>query len=156
MPDACAHFARKVARENSSNDSVPSWFASSWSKILRASISCDGAALVDGAGFVDVSLCAPFVVGDEGGDVDDVGGMAVDGDMAGDGVDVAADVLAAGVDCASMAADALDDVGAAWSDVVAHAAPAIVMIAAAPAVATFISKEFIATLLSLGGGERRR
>jgi hypothetical protein len=101
-------------------------------------------ALVDGIGFADVSVWAPPGVDGEGGGVDEVGGTA------GDGVAAVAGVADDGVDCASVVG-ALDDVGAAGFDVVAHAAPAIVMIAAALAVATFPSREFIATLLSFEG-----
>ena len=53
-------------------------------------------------------------------------------------------VLDEGVDCASVVADAVDEAGDAASDVVAHATPATVMMAAAATVASFPGKEFIA------------
>jgi len=153
-PHASTHFARKVARENSSNDRVPSWFASSWSKILRASTSCDVVPLPDAAVFPDASLDVPPDA-DEDGDAPagaDGDALVVDGAVDGAGVAaVVADVSGDRVDCASFVADALDDVAAAGSDVVAHAAPASAMKAAAHAVASFPDEEFIAILLSLGG-----
>jgi hypothetical protein len=142
-PDAFAHFARKVARENSSKVSVPSWFVSSWSKILRASTSCDVVEPVDGVVPEDVSLEVDPVADVEAGGGVDVDGVAGDCDVAVDGVE--ADV-SDGVDWASVVPAALDGAGAAGSDGVAHATP-VIMIATAPAEATVLSKECIATLL---------
>lgn len=137
---------------------MPSWFASSWSKILRASTSCDVLALPGAAVFPGVSLDVPPAVDEDGDAADGAtgGGLIVDGavDGAVDWAGVAAvvvDVSGDGVDCASVVADAPDD-GAAWPEVVAHAAPASVMRAAAHAVANFPSNESIATLLSIQDG----
>jgi len=133
---------------------VPSWFASSWSKILRASTSCDVLALPGAAVFPGVSLDVPPAVDEDGDAADGAAGegVTVDGALDGAGVVVVVvDVSGDGVDCASVVADAPDD-GAAWPEVVAHAAPASVMRATAHAVANFPSNESIATLLSIQDG----
>jgi hypothetical protein len=133
------YFDSKVARENSSNESEPSWFRSSWSKILRA---WEPSALAPFA-----VVCGPDVALD--GIVEVEVGVVVDvsDDMPVDGVwgDVATPARAAlvlpgvpgvaatpAVPCGStgckvrvpaVACDA--DVSAVASDVVAHAAPAM-------------------------------
>jgi len=141
------HFARKVARENSSNVSMPSWFVSSWSKILCASASCD----VDVLPLVAVPLpdesfaIAPValvgaldggVVGVDGAAVEGipVDGAAVEGipvDVLDDGPAVFVAPVDDGVDCASVVPAFDADVA---SEVVAQAVPAIVMMPAAQAV----------------------
>ena len=156
------HFARKVARENSSNDSVPSWFASSWSKILRAWLSSAPLAPLADCVVPRVSLDVPFVplegVGDDEAGVDD--GLGVEDGLAVDeGVVVAVDVLDDGVDVAVAELEDVVDCGVASasvelrgiafeavvSAVVADAAPARVMIEAATAIPSFVCMEFIGT-----------
>jgi hypothetical protein len=107
---------------------------------------------LDAAVLPDASLDIPPVVDvdGDGGDVDGAldEGAAVDCDGVEDGVEVAPGALDDGVDCASVVAVADDS---AVPDGVAHATPAIIMMAAAPPVASFLGKEFIATLLSFEG-----
>jgi hypothetical protein len=131
---------------------VPSWFVSSWSKILRASTSCDVVPAPEAAVLPDASLDVAPVVDVDGdrGDVDGAvdEGAAVDCDGVEDGAEVAPGALDDDVDCASIVADADESL----ADGVAPAVPAVVVRAAAPAaIASFLSKEFIATLLSFEG-----
>jgi hypothetical protein len=126
------HLARKVARENSSNESVPSWFASNWSNIRRAWLSCAAFASLGADVFPDVSLDAPPMPAEGAG-------IADDGGVAGAGGGVAVGV----VDCASVEADGIDE--AEVSAVVAHAAPAMPMIETPIAVTSFLCTQFIGT-----------
>jgi hypothetical protein len=128
------HFDSNVARENSWNDSMPSRFMSSWSKI------CLACAFSPAGGVVAV---APAGALEAGG----VAGVEVVPDgVAGVG---AAAVLSAA--CAlpvpPVAADGVP--GAAV--VAAQAAPAMPKIAAATTVARFLAGEFIGTPHRWGG-----
>ena len=116
---------------------MPSWFVSSWSKILCASASCD----VDVLPLVAVPLpdesfaIAPVaLVGGLDGGVVGVDGAAVEGipvDVLDDGPAVFVVPVDDGVDCASVVPAFDADVA---SEVVAQAVPAIVMMPAAQAV----------------------
>ncbi|HEX6795991.1 MAG TPA: hypothetical protein VF304_19290 [Casimicrobiaceae bacterium] len=147
------HFARKVARENSSNVSMPSWFVSSWSKILRASASCDALAPLVAVALPDVPFdVAPVAVDVEfEGAAVGVDGVAAEGipvDVLGDDPAVVVAPVDDGVDCASIV-PLLDDADVA-SEVVAQAVPAIVMMAAAQAVKSCRCKVFMGWFLSDG------
>jgi hypothetical protein len=129
-----------VARENSSNDSDPSWLASSWSKIFRA---CVSSAVPAAAGApVDVASFDAPLVGDGVVAVDAGGVVAVAGDMA---FVVAGAVVAAAIDD-DVVLDGIarvSAVAAVVSDVVARAAPATPITDAASAITTVLWAEFI-------------
>jgi hypothetical protein len=127
-----------VARENSSNDSDPSWLASSWSKIFRA---CVSSAVPAAAGApVDVASFDAPLVGDGVVAVDAGGVVAVAGDMA---FVVAGAVLAADDDVVLDGIAGVSAVATVVSDVVAHAAPATPITDAASAITTVVWAEFI-------------
>jgi hypothetical protein len=156
------HFDSNVARENSWYDSTPSWFRSSWSKILRAWVPSGGADIVSldigpvvaEFGVVDVPLdelldsgvlgCAAAAVG-AAVVLPVVPGVAATPRVScgSNGCTVRVPEVAAGRD----EFDAVSDAGfaelAVMSDVVAHAAPAAVMIEAATAVTRCLAERFI-------------
>ncbi|HXU66460.1 MAG TPA: hypothetical protein VN707_03795 [Casimicrobiaceae bacterium] len=137
------HFARKVARENSSNVSMPSWFVSSWSKILRASASCDAFAPLVAVALLEVPFGIAPVAVDEG--AAGVAGAVVAGvDVLDDDPPVSVAPVDEGVDCASLV-PAFDDADVV-SEVVAQAVPAMVMMAAAHAVTSCRCKAFMGVL----------
>jgi hypothetical protein len=152
------HFARKVARENSSNVSMPSWFVSSWSKILCASASCDALAPLVAVGLPAVPFdVAPVAVDVGFGDAAVVDGAAVEGipvDVLDDDPAVAVASVDDGVDCASIG-PAFDDADVA-SEVVAQAVPAIVTMAAAQTVTSCRCKVFMSGSFRMDDGKRRR
>jgi hypothetical protein len=105
---------------------VPSWFVSSWSKILRASALCEVLAPVDGVA---------VEAGGAGGDAVVVDGAVVDVD----GLAAVVVALDGGAACASIVLPVADV--AVVSEVAAQAAPA--SIKAAAAVTSWLEKAFI-------------
>jgi hypothetical protein len=139
---------------------MPSWFVSSWSKILRASTSCDVLAPLVPFALADVPVVPVdgavdgVVAGGAAVDGIAVDGIAVDGAEPGDGVAVVGAPLDGDVACASVVSE-FDEVEVV-SEVVAHAAPAIVMMAAAAAVTSCRCKALMAVPFSMDDGTKRR
>jgi hypothetical protein len=137
------HFGRMVARENSSNVSVPSWFVSSSSKIFFASAFSDVPApvveaAVPGAVFVPEAPGA-VAAGDEGV-AGAVGGIAVGApEVVVDGVAVAGGDVAS----ASVILSVIADVAATLFEVVAQAAPVAAMAQTPSAVTKFRRRAFM-------------
>jgi hypothetical protein len=130
-----------VARENSSNDSMPSWLVSSWSKMRLAWLLAGGVAVVfaDAPGAVAVAddEVDAGVVALDGGVVA-VGVDVLDEGAAADGVAVAADVDGVVV---SACASCMSRVDARIAlSAVAQAVPATPMAAAATSVASRVFK----------------
>jgi hypothetical protein len=152
------HFDSNVARENSWYDSTPSWFRSSWSKILRAWVLGAGAVVASlGEGALGASLRAGAVVGSLCiGALVAVPGVANPAVACGSsGCTVRVPAVAAG----RVEFGAVSDAGLAALDVVpevvAHAVPATLMIAAATAVTRCLEESFIGTPSNVGPARAR-
>jgi hypothetical protein len=145
------HFGRMVARENSSNVSVPSWFVSSSSKIFFASAFSDVPApvveaAVPGAVFVPEAPGA-VAAGDEGVE-GAVGGIAVGApEVVVDGVAVAGGDVAS----ASVSLSVIVDVAATLFEVVAQAAPVAATAQTPSAVTKFRRRAFMWIPFGPGG-----
>ena len=127
---------------------MPSWFVSSWSKILRASVSCALAFAAEDdvaddvvVGLDGVPLLPPDGVDVEGGVVDD-GTVGVGPDGIADDGGIVVVVAVDGDVCASITWSA-DDAGAASAGV-AHAVPPTVKIEEAAARESRQKRAFIA------------
>jgi hypothetical protein len=145
------HFGRMVARENSSNVSVPSWFVSSSSKIFFASAFSDVPvpvveAAVPGAVFVPEAL-GSVAAGDDGV-AGAVGGIAVG---APEGAVDGAAVAGGDVASASVILSVIVDVAATLSEVVAQAAPVAAMAQTPSAVTKFRNRVVISIPFVPGG-----
>jgi hypothetical protein len=128
------HFGRMVARENSSNVSVPSWFVSSSSKIFFASAFSDVPVPV-----VEAAVPGAVAAGDEGV-AGAVGGIAVGApEVVVDGVAVAGGDVAS----ASVILSVIADVAATLFEVVAQAAPVAAMAQTPSAVTKFRRRAFM-------------